>query len=178
MKLDRRKLGLLCAVAAMTCTVVITLAFRDTPENGTIDGPADRIVVEKHAHTLTLYRQGNVLKTYRVALGRGGIDPKVQAGDNRVPEGVYRIMGRNSHSAFHRALKVGYPTRDQVRQAQARGINPGGDIMVHGIRNGLGWVGPLQRQVDWTKGCIAVTDREIEEIWRVVPDGTPIEINR
>lgn len=73
---------------------------------------------------------------------------------------------------------MGYPTPDQVRQAQARGINPGSDFMVHGIRNGLGWVGPLQRQVDWTKGCIAVTDREIEEIWRVVPDGTPIEINR
>ncbi len=104
-------------VAAMTCAVVIAFAFRDTPENGTIDGPADRIVIEKHAHTLTLYRQGKVLKTYRVALGRGGIGPKVQAGDNRVPEGVYKIVGRNSHSAFHRALKVGYPTPDQVRQA-------------------------------------------------------------
>lgn len=91
----------------MTCTVVIALAFRDTPENGMIEGPADRIVVEKHAHTLTLYRQGNVLKTYRVALGRGGIGPKVQAGDNRVPEGVYRIMGRNSHSAIHLAFEGG-----------------------------------------------------------------------
>ena len=161
----------------MTCALVIAFAFRNTPENGNIDGPADRIVVEKHAHTLTLYRQGNVLKTYRVALGRGGTDPKVQAGDNRVPDGEYRIVGRNPHSAFHRALKLGYPTPDQVRQAQSRGVNPGGDIMVHGIRNGLGWVGSLQRQVDWTKGCIAVTDREIEEIWRIVPDGTPIEID-
>lgn len=165
-------------VAAMTCAAVIAFAFRDTPENGTIDGLADRIVIEKHAHTLTLYRQGKVLKTYRVALGRGGIGPKVQAGDNRVPEGLYKIVGRNPHSAFHRALKVGYPTPDQVRQAQARGVDPGGDIMVHGIRNGLGWVGSLQRQVDWTKGCIAVTDREIEEIWHNVPDGTPIEIDR
>jgi murein L,D-transpeptidase YafK len=92
--------------------------------------------------TLTLYRQGKVLKTYRMALGRGGIGPKVQAGDNRVPEGVYIIMGRNSHSAFHRALKVGYPTPDQVLQAQARGIDPGGDIMhevvtCSGVRNPL-----------------------------------------
>ena len=93
-------------------------------------------------------------------------------------EGVYRIVGRNPHSAFHRALRVGYPTPEQVRQAQARGVDPGGDIMVHGIRNGLGWLGSLQRQVDWTKGCIAVTDGEIDEIWRLIPDGTPIEINR
>jgi murein L,D-transpeptidase YafK len=177
-KLDRPKRILLGVVAAVTCAVVITYALQDSPGSGTVDGPVDRIVVEKHAHTLTLYRQGKALKTYRVALGRGGTGAKVQAGDNRVPEGVYRIVGRNAHSAFHRALKVGYPTPDQVRQAQARGVNPGGDIMVHGIRNGLGWIGTLQRQVDWTKGCVAVTDSEIEEIWRVVPDGTPIEIDR
>jgi murein L,D-transpeptidase YafK len=124
-----------------------------------------------------LYRKGKVLKTYRVALGRGGLGPKVQAGDNRVPEGVYKIVSRNPKSAFHRALKVSYPTLDQTRQARAHGVDPGGDIMVHGIRNGLGWIGKLQRRVDWTKGCVAVTDREIEEIWRLVPDGTTIEID-
>jgi murein L,D-transpeptidase YafK len=141
-----------------------------------VTGPADRIGVEKEAHTLTLFRQGKALKTYRVALGRGGLGPKLQAGDNRVPEGIYRIAGRNPHSAFHRALRVGYPTPEQIRQAQVRGVDPGGDIMIHGIRNGLGWLGSLQRPVDWTKGCIAVTDDEIEEIWRLVPDGTPIQI--
>jgi murein L,D-transpeptidase YafK len=73
---------------------------------------------------------------------------------------------------------VGYPTPEQIRQAQVRGVDLGGDIMIHGIRNGLGWLGSLQRRVDWTKGCIAVTDDEIEEIWRLVPDGTPIEIDR
>jgi murein L,D-transpeptidase YafK len=164
-------------VAVVTCAVVTIYALRSTPVDGTVDGAADRIVVEKHTHTLTLYRQGKVLKTYHVALGRGGIGSKVQAGDNRVPEGLYRIVGRNAHSAFHRALKVGYPTLVQVRQAQARGVDPGGDIMIHGIKNGLGWIGTLQRQVDWTKGWVAVTDPEIEEIWRVVPDGTPIEID-
>jgi murein L,D-transpeptidase YafK len=143
-----------------------------------VTGPVDRILVEKEAHTLTLFRQGKVLKTYRVALGRGGPGPKLQAGDNRVPEGIYRIAGRNPHSAFHRALRVGYPTPEQIRQAQVRGVDPGGDIMIHGIRNGFGWLGSLQRRVDWTKGCIAVTDDEIEEIWRLVPDGTPIEIDR
>lgn len=179
MRWSARKWTFLWAAAALTFVAVTALVFlfSHRSRSVTLDGPADHVVVVKHAHTLTLYRQGQVLKTYRVALGRGGLGPKVQAGDNRVPEGVYRIVGRNPHSAFHRALRVGYPTPEQIRRAQARGVAPGGDIMVHGIRNGLGWVGPLQREVDWTKGCIAVTDREMDEIWSAVPDGTPIEID-
>jgi murein L,D-transpeptidase YafK len=160
------------------CALGITLAiFLIRPRSGIIaDGQADRIVVEKEAHTLTLISHGKVLKTYRVALGRGGLGPKIHAGDNKVPEGLYRITGRNLHSTFHRALRVGYPTPEQIRQAHTRGIDPGGDIMVHGIRNGLGWLGSLQQKADWTKGCIAVTNSEIEEIWNLVPDGTVIEI--
>ncbi len=137
---------------------------------------ADRVVVLKHEHLMMLMKDGQVLKTYRVALGRGGIGPKERAGDNKVPEGVYRIVGRNAQSAFHLALRVGYPTPQQVQDARLRGVKPGGDVMIHGIRNGLGWVGPLQRYADWTKGCIAVTDREMDEVWRAVPDGTPVEI--
>ena len=75
-----------------------------------IEVRANRILVDKQAHTLTLFRDGRPLKTYRVALGRGGPGQKLRGGDNKVPEGVYRIVGRNSHSAFHRALCVGYPT--------------------------------------------------------------------
>jgi len=137
---------------------------------------ADRVVVIKHQHLMMLMKDGQVLTTYRVALGRGGIGPKERARDNRVPEGVYLVAGRNAQSAFHRALRVGYPTTQQVRDAQRKGVDPGGDIMIHGIHNGLGWVGPLQRYMDWTKGCIAVTDGEMDEVWRAVPDGTPIEI--
>jgi murein L,D-transpeptidase YafK len=178
-KLIARRGRLLWAGTGTACAVVIVFAFVSLQtSHGTVTGPVDRIRVDKEAHTLTLFRQGKVLKTYRVALGRGGPGPKLQAGDNRVPEGIYRIAGRNPHSAFHRALRVGYPTPEQIRQAQVRGVDPGGDIMIHGIRNGLGWLGSLQQRVDWTKGCIAVTDDEIEEIWRLVPDGTPIEIDR
>ena len=136
----------------------------------------DSILVIKHDHTLTLFRDGQLIKQYRVALGRGGLGPKEKAGDNRVPEGSYRIVSRNSHSAFYRALRVGYPTPSQLAIARARGIDPGGDIMIHGIRIGLGWLGPAHRLIDWTKGCIAVTDPEMDEIWKAVPDGTPIEI--
>ena len=158
--------------------VALALAFgtRHKLDKSQIEGQADRVVVAKAQHTLTLLRGGKVLKVYRVALGRGGAGPKLKSGDNKVPEGTYKIVGRNSHSAFYRALRVGYPTPEEVAQARSRGVDPGGDIMVHGIRNGLGWVGSLQSDVDWTKGCIAVTDEEIEEIWRTVPDGTTIEI--
>jgi murein L,D-transpeptidase YafK len=137
---------------------------------------ADSILVVKHTHTLTLLRDGQPIKQYRVALGRGGLGPKHEAGDNKVPEGTYRIVSRNTHSAFYRALRVGYPTPQQAAAARARGIDPGGDIMIHGIRNGLGWLGRAQRLIDWTKGCIAVTDPEMVEIWNTVPDGTPVEI--
>jgi murein L,D-transpeptidase YafK len=137
---------------------------------------ADSILVIKHDHTLTLERAGQSIKQYRVALGRGGLGTKQIAGDNKVPEGTYRIVSRNPRSAFYRALRVGYPTPQQTAAAHARGVDPGGDIMIHGIRNGLGWLGPTQRFIDWTKGCIAVTDPEMDEIWEAVPDGTPTEI--
>ena len=79
-------------------------------------------------------------------------------------------------SRFHRALHVSYPDAADRERARKLGIDPGGDIMIHGIQNGLGWLKGSQRLVDWTDGCIAVTDEEIEEIWRMVPNGTPIEI--
>lgn len=161
---------------ACAISVAVVAAMRWSSPILPLSAHADRLLVEKHAHTLTLFEGGRVLKVYRVALGRGGLGPKVHAGDNKVPEGMYLIAGRKQYSAFHRALRVGYPTSQQVRLAHEQGIDPGGDIMVHGIRNGLGWLGPLQRLVDWTKGCVAVTDSEIDEIWRAVPDGTPIEI--
>jgi murein L,D-transpeptidase YafK len=163
---------------AVVIAVLVVLAIWMLPDSAVLppSAQADRIVVNKQAHMMTLLHEGQVLKSYRVALGRGGPGPKVHAGDNKVPEGVYRIVGRNEHSGFYRALRVGYPTPQQVQDAQRRGVDPGGDIMIHGIRNGLGWVGRMQRYVDWTKGCIAVTDREMDEIWRAVPVGTPIEI--
>jgi len=136
----------------------------------------DWIIIEKAAHRMTLMKQGHVVRTYKVALGRGGLGPKVEAGDNKVPEGVYRITGRNPASAYHLSLRIGYPTALQAQRSHQAGIDPGGDIMIHAIRNGLGWVGSQHRRLDWTKGCIAVTNEEIEEIWRLVPDQTPVEI--
>ena len=123
---------------------------------------ADRVVIEKAAHRLSLMNHGKPCKTYDVALGRGASGPKEREGDGRTPEGLYVIDGRNASSAFHRALHISYPNAADRARAAAGGFAPGGDIMIHGIRNGLGWIGPLQRTFDWTKGCIAVTDAEID----------------
>ncbi len=137
---------------------------------------ADQILVDKSEHRMVVLREGRPLKAYRVALGRTPTGHKEYEGDGRTPEGSYRIDSRKPDSRFHRALHVSYPNARDIQVAESKGVDPGGDIMIHGIRNGLGWLGNLHHLIDWTAGCIAVTNREIEELWRVVPDGTPVEI--
>jgi murein L,D-transpeptidase YafK len=137
---------------------------------------ADRIVVEKSRRLMTLYSKGKPLMTYRVALGRGEPGQKVRRGDNRSPEGVYRISGHNPGSKFHLSLRISYPSPRDVEEAKKRGEDAGDDIMIHGIGPDFGWVRGLHRRIDWTAGCVAVTNAEIEEIYRAVPNGVPIEI--
>lgn len=136
----------------------------------------DRVVLEKSRRMLTVFHDGKPLKTYEVSLGRNPVGPKRFEGDGRTPEGRYTIDWRKPDSAFHRAMHVSYPSAADAAFASAQGKQAGGAIMVHGLRNGLGFLGPLHRAVDWTDGCVAVTDREIEELWRAIPNGTPIEI--
>lgn len=137
--------------------------------------PVDKVLIEKAAHRLTLLSRGKPVRTYQVALGRAS-GPKERKGDRRTPEGLYQIDSRKADSSFHRALHITYPNAADQARARALGVDPGGDIMIHGIRNGLGWLGSLHRKIDWTQGCIAVTDVEIEEIWSMVNDGTPVEM--
>jgi murein L,D-transpeptidase YafK len=136
----------------------------------------DRILVEKSARKLSLFRDDKRLKSYRVALGRNPVGPKEQEGDMKTPEGIYEIDSRNPQSDYHLALHVSYPSDEDMARAAARGVNAGFDIMIHGIANGRGWIGAFHRLHDWTAGCIAITDEEIEELWRVTPDGTTVEI--
>lgn len=136
---------------------------------------ADRVVVEKANRLLYLYQGDRVLRAYRVALGRQPVGPKMRQGDGRTPEGLYLIDWRNPASEYHLALHVSYPDPyDEARAAEA-GVSPGGLIMIHGLPNGRD-VGRAHLVRDWTEGCIAVTNEEIEEIWQLVPDGTPIDI--
>jgi murein L,D-transpeptidase YafK len=137
---------------------------------------ADFVLVQKSRRELTVYRNSVPLRTYRIALGRSPSGAKVREGDHRTPEGDYVIDGRNRRSAFHLSLHVSYPSREDRARARTGGYDPGGDIMIHGLPNGMGWIGHLHRLTDWTRGCMAMTNPEIEELWRVVPNGTPIRI--
>jgi murein L,D-transpeptidase YafK len=140
------------------------------------DAKADRVVVLKGERRLLLLDDSRVLRGYRVALGRDPLGAKRREGDNRTPEGKYRIDYRNPDSRYHLSLHISYPSPGDRERARRAGVDPGGMIVIHGIRNGWGWIGRLHRLADWTRGCIAVTDPEIREIWRSVANGTPIEI--
>jgi murein L,D-transpeptidase YafK len=124
---------------------------------------ADQVVVNKSKRELLLLRHGAVIRTYRIALGRSPVGPKQRQGDGKTPEGSYVISGRNAKSAYRKSLRVSYPNAADSERARREGVSPGGDIMIHGLPNGLGWMGATHRLRDWTEGCIAVTDEEIEE---------------
>ncbi len=138
------------------------------------EGRIDLIVVEKSQRRMDLLSGGHVVHSYTVALGSVPQGDKQQEGDGRTPEGKYIIDGRNSHSSFHLSLKISYPDVADRAAASERNVPPGGGVFIHGAPNW--WPLPGQPPGDWTRGCIAVTKAEIEEIWRLVPDGTPIEI--
>jgi murein L,D-transpeptidase YafK len=137
---------------------------------------ADMILIEKRLRLMTLFRKGNLLKRYHIALGSEPVGKKTTEGDCRTPEGIYIIDRRNIDSKYYHSLHISYPNEEDKRQAAARKVSPGGDIMIHGLKNGWGRTGKPHLMKDWTLGCIALTNREIDEIWRMVPDGTPVEI--
>ena len=137
---------------------------------------ADSIVVEKAKRVLTLYQTGIPVRTYRIALGGQPVGDKVKRGDGRTPEGLYRVDYKNDNSKFHLALHISYPDAVHLQQAKKLGVSPGGDIMIHGLPPVYKSVGAAQAEVDWTEGCIAVTDVEIDEIFMAVPKGVPIQI--
>jgi murein L,D-transpeptidase YafK len=137
---------------------------------------ADSILILKKDHRMELLAGGKVIRTYKVALGRGGLAPKQRKGDARTPEGHYTIDAKYEHSAYHKALHVSYPNPEDRKRAARLGVPPGDAIMIHGLPNGKGWVGAGHSLYDWTLGCIGVTDEEIDEVWKLVPVGTPVEI--
>lgn len=137
---------------------------------------ADYVVVIKGARTLSLMRQGKMLKTYKISLGRDPVGHKEKAGDSKTPEGDYIIDWRNPDSKFHLSLHISYPSPQDKIQAELGGRAPGGAIMIHGRPNWTGWMRSLYEDQDWTEGCIAVSNAEMDEIWAAVPDGTPISI--
>ena len=149
------------------------------PASGARLGPpaaADRIVVYKRERTLTLFNRGVPVRSYFVALGSKPVGDKQRAGDQRTPEGLFYINAHNPASKFHLALRISYPDDAHRARAQALGADPGGDIMIHGLPKEYSAAGKDHRQNDWTNGCVALSNQEIEEIWHAVPDGTPVQI--
>jgi murein L,D-transpeptidase YafK len=160
------KATLLCALLFLALN-----AYAVAPEEH-----ADQIVVVKSEHTLTLLSHGKPIKVYKVALGTGGMGAKEHQGDHKTPEGSYTIDAKNMQSRFYLALHVSYPNVADRAHAKAQHLPPGGDIMIHGVEKKYEYLGALQHDYDWTDGCIALTNPEIEEVSRLVPVGTPIEI--
>jgi murein L,D-transpeptidase YafK len=143
---------------------------------GTLESAIDQVVVYKQQRKLVLLAHGKEVRTYRVALGGEPVGPKRRQGDHRTPEGSYVLDSRNAQSHFYKAFHISYPNSQDVAAAKKLGAKPGGDIMLHGLPNGYAWVGKAHVLHDWTDGCIAVSNEEMDEIWSLVRVGTPIEI--
>jgi murein L,D-transpeptidase YafK len=167
-----RRFGCVLLAVALTVATAWAAGAQRLP-TGSV---ADRLVVEKAARVLSVYRGNRLLKTYRIALGPNPVGRKEQEGDGRTPEGSYVIDFKKRDSAFHRALHISYPNAEDRRRARQRGVSPGGAIMIHGLPNGVGIIDKAHAWHDWTAGCIAVSNSEIEELWNVVPVGTRIDI--
>lgn len=158
-------------VSAMAAATLPAFAMRDASSPARRAG-ADQVVVDKSDRRLDLLANGKVVASFPIALGRDPLGPKEREGDGRTPEGSYVLDWRNPGSRFHLSIHVSYPNAEDTARAQTAGVDPGGDIMIHG--HGFGWPGLLP--FDWTEGCIAVADSDMDVIWASVPDGTPIEI--
>lgn len=161
---------LLLAVAALT-------VYYFYPEPGLPPGQEiDRLVVLKSKRIMHAYSNGTIVRTYKISLGKNPLGHKQAEGDYRTPEGDYFINSRNDESGYHRNLGISYPNMTDRDKAMQTNTNPGGDIKIHGLRNGLGFIGKFQRWKDWTAGCIALTDAEVDELAERVRLGTPITI--
>ena len=136
----------------------------------------DSVLVVKSEKRMFLLSKGARVKEYDVVFGGNPEGHKQQEGDERTPEGHYLLDYKKADSAFHKAIHISYPNQKDKAEAAKRGVDPGGLIMIHGQRNGYGWLAWITQSFDWTSGCIAVTNPEMDEIWRLVEVGTPIEI--
>jgi len=138
---------------------------------------ADLLIVQKKDRVMLLMKDGMEIKRYKIVLGGNPVGHKQQEGDQRTPEGNYILDYKKSDSSFYKAIHVSYPNVKDKKHAKQLGVNPGGFIMIHGQKNGFGWISSLAQQFDWTDGCIAVKNYEMDEIWDAVDVGTPIQIN-
>ncbi len=136
----------------------------------------DAILVDKSEGRLYLKSKGQVVKAYHVVFGANPEGHKQQEGDERTPEGLYVLDYKNAASGYYKSIHISYPNKRDRQLAKWRGVNPGGAVMIHGQKNGWGWLGFLTQFFNWTNGCIALKDADMEEVWQAVKVGTPIQI--
>lgn len=137
---------------------------------------ANKIIVKKSKRKMYVFRSDGVVKEYLVSLGKMPVGKKIKMGDGKTPEGNYDIAYHNPNSKFFYSLKISYPNKEDIRSAYEKGVNPGGDIFIHGLPNkDPRYINYVKR--DWTNGCIAVSNEDIKEIASVVSKGTPITID-
>ncbi len=154
----------------------ITHAKNTTKSAIPADVIVDKVYVDKSERVLKLLSGDKVIKTYQISLGDSPAGHKRQEGDERTPTGSYTLDYKNENSGYHRSIHVSYPNATDKERAKKRGVSPGGDIMIHGQKNGFGHLAALTQQRDWTNGCIAVTNDEMDEIMAIYKSGMPIEI--
>lgn len=137
---------------------------------------ADLVVVMKSSNTLNLYKNQRLIQAFPVVFGASPIGHKQQEGDERTPEGRYTLDFKKADSAFYKAIHISYPNAQDVESAKKRGVSPGGAVMIHGQKNHFGWASFITQKFNWTNGCIALTNEDMEQVWQAVDAGTPIEI--
>ncbi|MBK8626491.1 MAG: L,D-transpeptidase family protein [Saprospiraceae bacterium] len=163
-------------VSIFTIFLALTVNFFYPEIKLPADIQIDKLVVFKSKRQLLAYSNGQLVKTYKISLGRQPIGDKEFEGDKKTPEGLYFINDKNPSSGYHKNLGISYPNNDDIEYAKRLGKPTGGDIKIHGLRNKTGLIGKFHRWFDWTLGCIAVTNSEIDELYEAVKIGTPIDI--
>lgn len=162
---------------AFILILVIAIAYYFYPEQKLVAGvKIDSLIVYKSERRMEAYSLDKLIKTYKISLGRNPVGDKQFEGDKKTPEGIYRINAKNPNSGYHKNLGISYPDANDIAEAKSLGKPTGGDVKIHGLRNGQGFIGKFQRWYDWTAGCIALTDEEVDELFTAVEIGARIEI--
>lgn len=162
---------------ATALLVVGTLATGLLPVSDAVAAQkADMVRVVKSKKRLYLIKEDEVFATYRVKFGADPKGHKVQQGDEKTPEGLYYLTYKNSNSAYYRSIHISYPNAEDKEKARKLGVDPGGDIMIHGQPNGYEWATFFMQMVNWTDGCVALTNSDMDKVWDAIEPGTPIEI--
>lgn len=171
----RRRRPLWSPLRPFLASIVFVLALCVGSPGHAIE-PAESVLVVKQERRLYLLRDGETYASFPATFGTSPKGHKQEEGDGKTPEGEYVLDYKNQNSSYSLSIHVSYPNKDDAAAARKRGVSPGGNIMVHGQKAGFGWLSGLSRYINWTDGCIALSDQDMAVVWEAIEPGTPIEI--